>query len=136
MSHPTSRPTTGLDKVVAGAADAVADIPRGSSLAVGGFGLAGIPWFLIEALLDQGADDLTVVSNNCGVDGALVEQRADQRPRDADQAEAADGQAGAGRHVGEGGLGARDDLVDAHHATRSKIAARPWPPPMHMVSSA
>ena len=67
-----------LDKVVASAADAVADIPRGSSLAVGGFGLAGIPWFLIEALLDQGADDLTVVSNNCGVNGAglglLLEQ--------------------------------------------------------------
>ena len=51
----------------------------GSSLAVGGFGLVGIPWFLIEALLEQGADDLTVVSNNCGVDGAglglLLEQR-------------------------------------------------------------
>jgi 3-oxoacid CoA-transferase subunit A len=59
-----------LDKVVASAAEAVADIPNGASLAVGGFGLAGIPWFLIEALLEQGADDLTVVSNNCGVDGA------------------------------------------------------------------
>jgi 3-oxoacid CoA-transferase subunit A len=68
-----------LDKVVASAADAVTDIPSGASLAVGGFGLAGIPWFLIEALLDQGADDLTVVSNNCGVDGAglglLLEHR-------------------------------------------------------------
>jgi 3-oxoacid CoA-transferase subunit A len=67
-----------LDKVVPSAADAVADIPGGASLAVGGFGLAGIPWFLIEALLEQGADDLTVVSNNCGVDGAglglLLEQ--------------------------------------------------------------
>jgi 3-oxoacid CoA-transferase subunit A len=59
-----------LDKVVVDAADAVADIPSGASLAVGGFGLAGIPWSLIEALLEQGADDLTVVSNNCGVDGA------------------------------------------------------------------
>jgi 3-oxoacid CoA-transferase subunit A len=59
-----------LDKVVPSAADAVADVASGSSLAVGGFGLAGIPWFLIEALLEQGADDLTVVSNNCGVDGA------------------------------------------------------------------
>ncbi|NUR96912.1 MAG: CoA transferase subunit A, partial [Kribbellaceae bacterium] len=46
------------------------DVPDGASLAVGGFGLAGIPWFLIEALLEQGARDLTVVSNNCGVDGA------------------------------------------------------------------
>ncbi len=59
-----------LDKVVASAADAVADIPSGASLAVGGFGLVGIPWFLIEALLEQGAEDLTVVSNNGGVDGA------------------------------------------------------------------
>lgn len=59
-----------LDKVVPTAAAAVADIADGASLAVGGFGLAGIPWFLIEALLEQGAGDLTVVSNNCGVDGA------------------------------------------------------------------
>ncbi|MDV3126822.1 CoA transferase subunit A [Mycobacterium sp. 21AC1] len=59
-----------LNKVVGSAAEAVADIPGGASLAVGGFGLAGIPWFLIGALLEQGADDLTIVSNNCGVDGA------------------------------------------------------------------
>ncbi|MFF0269473.1 CoA transferase subunit A [Kribbella sp. NPDC004536] len=59
-----------MDKVVATASAAVADVPDGASLAVGGFGLAGIPWFLIEALLEQGARDLTVVSNNCGVDGA------------------------------------------------------------------
>lgn len=59
-----------LDKVVADPASAVADIASGSSIAVGGFGLAGIPWTLIEALLSQGATDLTVVSNNCGVDGA------------------------------------------------------------------
>jgi 3-oxoacid CoA-transferase subunit A len=59
-----------LDKVVASAEAAVADVADGSSLAVGGFGLSGIPWILIETLLDQGAADLTVVSNNCGVDGA------------------------------------------------------------------
>ena len=68
-----------LDKVVDSAAAAVADIHSGVSIAVGGFGLAGIPWILIEALLEQGADDLTVVSNNCGVDGAglglLLERR-------------------------------------------------------------
>ena len=59
-----------MDKVFPSAASAVADIRNGSSIAVGGFGLAGIPWFLIDALLEQGAGDLTVVSNNCGVDGA------------------------------------------------------------------
>jgi 3-oxoacid CoA-transferase subunit A len=58
-----------LNKLVGSAAEAVADVPDGASLAVGGFGLAGIPSFLIEALLGQGATDLTIVSNNCGVDG-------------------------------------------------------------------
>jgi 3-oxoacid CoA-transferase subunit A len=55
-------------KVVASAAEAVADIPDGATLAVGGFGLCGIPSALIQALLDQGTSDLAVVSNNCGVD--------------------------------------------------------------------
>ncbi|WP_299056957.1 CoA transferase subunit A [uncultured Nocardioides sp.] len=57
-----------MDKVVASAAEAVADIGPGSRLAVGGFGLCGVPSVLIEAVLDQGADDLEAVSNNCGVD--------------------------------------------------------------------
>jgi 3-oxoacid CoA-transferase subunit A len=57
-----------MDKVVA-AADAVADIPDGATIAVGGFGLCGIPSTLIAALLTQGSRDLRVVSNNCGVDG-------------------------------------------------------------------
>ena len=58
-----------MDKTVATAAEAVADIPDGASLAVGGFGLCGIPIVLIEALLEQGTGDLHTVSNNCGVDG-------------------------------------------------------------------
>jgi 3-oxoacid CoA-transferase subunit A len=57
-----------IDKTVSSAADAVADIPSGASLAVGGFGLCGIPSVLIQALYDAGVDDLSVVSNNCGVD--------------------------------------------------------------------
>lgn len=59
-----------MDKVVANASEAVADIPDGASLAVGGFGLCGIPTVLIDALLDKGSRNLSVVSNNCGVDGA------------------------------------------------------------------
>ncbi len=59
-----------MDKVVTSTDEAVADIPDGASIAVGGFGLSGIPWILIEAVLEQGARDLTIVSNNCGVDGA------------------------------------------------------------------
>src|SRR5829696_8654908 len=58
-----------MDKVVASAGRAVADIRSGSSLAVGGFGLSGIPSVLIAALLESGVDELEVVSNNCGVDG-------------------------------------------------------------------
>ena len=58
-----------MDKVVGSVAEAVADIPRGASLAVGGFGLCGIPQALIEAILQLGIDDLRTVSNNCGVDG-------------------------------------------------------------------
>ncbi len=59
-----------MDKVVSSAAEAVADIPDGATLAVGGFGTSGIPSVLIDALLDQGASDLKVASNNCGLDGA------------------------------------------------------------------
>jgi hypothetical protein len=58
-----------MDKVVASAGQAVADIPHGASLAVGGFGLSGVPNVLIAALHQQGARGLSVVSNNCGVDG-------------------------------------------------------------------
>jgi 3-oxoacid CoA-transferase subunit A len=58
-----------MDKVVPSCAEAVKDIPSGASIAVGGFGLNGIPHNLIAALLEQGASDLATVSNNCGVDG-------------------------------------------------------------------
>ncbi len=58
-----------MEKVYASCAEAVADIPSGTSLAVGGFGLSGLPHNLIEALFEQGATDLVTVSNNCGVDG-------------------------------------------------------------------
>jgi 3-oxoacid CoA-transferase subunit A len=72
-----------MDKVLKNAADAVADIKDGVSIAVGGFGLVGIPSVLIQALLKQGAENLTVVSNNCGVDGVglglLLEARRIKR---------------------------------------------------------
>ncbi len=57
-----------MDKVVASAAEAVRDIPDGALLVAGGFGLCGIPELCIAALRDKGVRDLTVVSNNCGVD--------------------------------------------------------------------
>ena len=57
-----------MDKVMASADEAVRDVTSGSSIAVGGFGLCGIPNVLIRALLASGATDLETVSNNCGVD--------------------------------------------------------------------
>lgn len=59
-----------MDKTFATAAEAIRDISHGSTLAVGGFGLCGIPHRLIAALLEQGTSGLRTVSNNCGVDGA------------------------------------------------------------------
>ncbi|HEY2705099.1 MAG TPA: CoA transferase subunit A [Candidatus Dormibacteraeota bacterium] len=57
-----------MGKVFSSASEAVADIPDGATLAVGGFGLCGNPMELIRALYDAGTTGLRVVSNNCGVD--------------------------------------------------------------------
>ena len=71
-----------INKVYPSAAAAVADIPDGASLAVGGFGLCGIPVALIDALHAQGTTDLETVSNNCGVDDwGLGRLLADHRIR-------------------------------------------------------
>lgn len=56
-------------KRVADAREAVADIPAGATLALGGFGLCGIPENSIAALVERGITGLTCVSNNAGVDG-------------------------------------------------------------------
>lgn len=58
-----------MDKTVESVAAAVIDITDGSSVAVGGFGLCGVPHNLIGALLEQGATSLETVSNNLGIDG-------------------------------------------------------------------
>ncbi|MET8325715.1 CoA transferase subunit A [Streptomyces sp. NPDC005181] len=57
-----------MDKVVA-VGEALAGVGDGASLAVGGFGLSGVPNELIKGLYATGATGLSVVSNNCGVDG-------------------------------------------------------------------
>lgn len=57
-----------MKPIYSSASEAVADIQDGMTLMVGGFGLVGIPEQLILALVDKGVKDLTVISNNCGVD--------------------------------------------------------------------
>ncbi|HEY4073934.1 MAG TPA: CoA-transferase, partial [Herbaspirillum sp.] len=59
-----------MNKVFPSAAAALADIAKnGQTIAVGGFGLCGIPEALIAALRDSGVTGLTAISNNAGVDG-------------------------------------------------------------------
>ncbi len=68
-----------MNKVLPDVESAVALIPDGSTLMVGGFGLCGIPENLIVALRDRGTRNLTVISNNAGIDefglGVLLEAR-------------------------------------------------------------
>jgi 3-oxoacid CoA-transferase subunit A len=68
-----------MDKVLANADAAVALVPDGATLMVGGFGLCGIPEMLIRALHARGTKDLTIISNNAGVDdfglGILLRSR-------------------------------------------------------------
>ncbi|MGD1157914.1 MAG: CoA transferase subunit A [Terriglobia bacterium] len=58
-----------MNKVYPNADAAIADLPDGATIMVGGFGLCGIPENLIEAVRRKGAQNLTVISNNAGVDG-------------------------------------------------------------------
>src|SRR5256885_2792941 len=68
-----------MNKVLAGASEAVAGIPDGATIMMGGFGLCGIPETLIAALRARGTRNLTVISNNAGIDdfgiGVLLRTR-------------------------------------------------------------
>jgi 3-oxoadipate CoA-transferase, alpha subunit len=55
-----------IDKIRPDARAALADIPHGATIMIGGFGTAGLPDELIDVLLEQGARDLTIVNNNAG----------------------------------------------------------------------
>jgi len=72
-----------MNKVLRSAAEAVAMIPDGATILMGGFGLCGIPENLIVALRARGVKDLTVISNNAGVDdfgiGVLLKARQVRR---------------------------------------------------------
>lgn len=68
-----------MNKVIGDADQAIGDVGDGATIMMGGFGLCGIPENLIQALRDRGARDLTVISNNAGIDefgiGILLEKR-------------------------------------------------------------
>lgn len=55
-----------IDKIRASAAEAMGDVPDGATVMIGGFGTAGLPNELIDALLERGARELTIVNNNAG----------------------------------------------------------------------
>ena len=55
-----------INKIAASVADALADVPDGATVMIGGFGTAGIPNVLIDGLIAQGARELTIVNNNAG----------------------------------------------------------------------
>src|SRR6476661_6178479 len=55
-----------IDKTVASPSAAVADVHDGATIMIGGFGTAGMPSELIDALIEQGARELTIVNNNAG----------------------------------------------------------------------
>ena len=68
-----------MKKVVNSAREAVADIPDGATILMGGFGVCGIPENLINALHERGTTNLTIISNNAGLDdygvGPLLKSR-------------------------------------------------------------
>ena len=55
-----------IDKIVSSVREALADVPDGATILIGGFGPAGMPAELIDGLIAQGAKDLTIVNNNAG----------------------------------------------------------------------
>lgn len=68
ISHQKCKEEMQMKPIYSSAEEAVKEIQDGATLMVGGFGLVGIPEKLILALVEKGVKDLTVISNNCGVD--------------------------------------------------------------------
>ncbi len=132
-----------MSKVIADARSAVADLPEGATLLVGGFGLCGIPEELIEAVRDLGRKDLTIVSQQRRDIRAARGGRGTPSGSRAARCERADGMdvrmAGSGARGGSDRPGpARHDLhgnqkmlryggVAPHCGLRSGMAVRPPP---------
>ena len=69
---PTTGRDTMIDKQVGSCAEAMSEVRDGQTILLGGFGAAGMPVHLIEALMDSGARELTLVTNNAGGDGTPI----------------------------------------------------------------
>jgi 3-oxoacid CoA-transferase subunit A len=68
-----------VNKVVRDVREAIADVEDGASIMMGGFGLCGVPENLIDAVRDKGVKDLTIISNNAGVDGLGISRLLETR---------------------------------------------------------
>ena len=68
-----------MNKVVRGVREAIADLEDGATIMMGGFGLCGVPENLIDAVRDKGVKDLTIISNNAGVDGLGISRLLETR---------------------------------------------------------
>jgi 3-oxoadipate CoA-transferase alpha subunit len=82
-----------IDKIVSSTAQALADVPDGATVMIGGFGGSGAPIELIHALIDKGPKNLTVVNNNAGngrigiaamIDAGMVKKMVCSFPRSSD----------------------------------------------------
>ena len=73
--QPNYREEAMVNKVVASIEEAVADIPDGATVLIGGFGQAGTPFNLVQALVKQGAHELVIISNSISQVAPLVENR-------------------------------------------------------------
>lgn len=61
-----------MNKICPSLEEALSDVPDGASIMIGGFGDAGVPFQMIDALIAQGAKDLTIISNNAGTGDAGI----------------------------------------------------------------
>ncbi len=68
-----------MNKVVRDVHEAIADVQDGATIMMGGFGLCGVPENLIDAVRDKGVKDLTIISNNAGVDGLGISRLLETR---------------------------------------------------------
>ena len=110
-----------MNKVHADARSALAGLLRdGMTIMAGGFGLCGIPEALILAIRDSGVKNLTVVSNNCGVDGKGLE--AVPRRTHPGEGTGRPGPAGGGTHQGRP---RRSGRLSRRRETRSRRRSRP-----------